>query len=64
MYCMEGGGCMLGRKVYRFCPVKARKVVCDGLCKVVYSVVVSPTEESVHICPVWEEAFDLAANCR
>ena len=59
---------MLGRKVLRFCPVKGRKVVCDGLCKVVFSVVdVSRdccSNGSVHICAVWEEAFDLAVNCR
>jgi hypothetical protein len=35
-------------------------VVCDGLCKVVFSVLVGA--DSVHCCPVWEEAFDLALN--
>lgn len=43
-------------------------MVCDGLCKVVFSVVdVSRdccSNGSVHICAVWEEAFDLAVNCR
>lgn len=49
---------MLGKKVLRLCPVKGRRVLCDGLCKVVFSVV-----DDVHICPVWEEWFDLTVNC-
>lgn len=53
---------MLGRKVLRFCFVKGRKVVCDGLCHVTFSVVNGNGNGSVHICPVWEDAFDLAVN--
>jgi len=48
---------LLGRKALRKCPVKGHRVVCDGLCKVVFSVV-----DVVHVCAVWEEAFDLALN--
>ena len=55
---------MLGRRVLRFCFVKGRKVVCDGLCRVTFSVVNGDANVSGHICPVWEEAFDLAVNCR
>ena len=51
------GDCLLGKKVLRFCSVKGQKVVCDGLCRVAFSVVVSSK-----VCPVWEEAFDLAVN--
>ena len=49
---------MLGKKVLRFCLVKNRKVVCDGLCRVTFSV-----ENDVHVCAVEVEAFDLAVNC-
>ena len=52
---------MLGKKVLRFCPVKFRRVVCDGLCTVVFSVVAGP--ESFHICPVRERMLDELLNC-
>lgn len=58
--CMVGGDCLLGRKVVRFCPNLRRRVVCDGLCTVVFSAVVG--SEAVHICRVREEALDLALN--
>ena len=57
---MLGADCLLGRKVLRFCFTKGRKVVCDGLCRVTFSVVNGA--ESVRMCPVWVEAFDLAVN--
>jgi hypothetical protein len=60
---MVGVDCLLGRRVLRLCFVKGRKVVCDGLCHVTFSVV-NGGAESVRMCPVWEEAFDLAVNCR
>lgn len=53
---------MLGRKVLRFCFVKGRKVLCDGLCHVTFSVVDARADKAVHICSVWEEAFDMAVN--
>jgi hypothetical protein len=55
---------LLGRKVLRFCFVKNRKVVCDGLCHVTFSVVNGNGAKAVHICSLWEDAFDLAMNCR
>jgi hypothetical protein len=53
---------MLGRKVLRFCFIKGRKVVCDGLCHVTFSVVNGNGAESVHSCAFWEEWFDLTVN--
>lgn len=38
-------------------------MVCDGLCRVAFSVVNSNANASVKICPVWQEAFELAVNC-
>jgi len=58
------GDCLLGKKVLRFCSVKGRKVVCDGLCRVTFSVVNGNANASVKVCPVWQEAFDLTVNCR
>jgi len=49
--------CLAGR----FCVsvlLRVRNVVCDGLCRVSFSVV-----RSSKICPVWQEAFDSAVNC-
>lgn len=44
-------------KKLRLCPLQSKKVVCDGLCKVVY-------DNSVpHLCSVFEESFDLLVNC-
>jgi hypothetical protein len=46
-------------KKLRLCPLQdVRKVVCDGLCKVVFD------NSAVHMCPVFVEAFDDAANCQ
>lgn len=53
---------MLGKKVLRFCFVKGRRVVCDGLCRVTFSVVNGDANVSGKMCSVWEEAFDLAVN--
>jgi hypothetical protein len=58
----SGVGCLLGRKVLRFCFVKGRKVVCAGLCRVTFSVVKGGADECGHMCPVWEETFDSAVN--
>ena len=52
---------MLGRKVLRFCPVKGRRVVCDGLCTVVFSVVSG--SEAFHFCLVRTEMLDRLLNC-
>lgn len=56
---MVGVDCLLGRKVLRFCYVKGRKVLCDGLCHVTFSVVDRSDAMAVHICALWEDAFDL-----
>ena len=46
-------------KKLRLCPLQdVRKVVCDGLCKVVFD------NSAVHMCPVFVEAFDDAVNCQ
>jgi hypothetical protein len=50
---------LLGRKVLRFCPVLGCRVVCDGLCTVVFSVVVG---SKGHLCPVREKAVNIALN--
>jgi hypothetical protein len=60
--CLVGGVCLLGRKALRFCFVKCRRVVCDGLCHVTFSVVNGDADKCVHFCPVEEESLDLCLN--
>jgi len=38
------------------CPIKGKEVGCDGVCKAV--------RDKVYICPVLEEALDVALNGR
>lgn len=44
------------RKVYRWCPIQNKKVICDGLCNVISD------DGAVHICSVREKALDVALN--
>lgn len=46
------------KKKLRLCALQGKKVVCDGLCNVVFD------DDAVHICSVREKALDVALNCR
>jgi len=53
----NGGGSVAEKKL-RSCPLKQKKVVCDGLCKAVLD------GDVPHLCPVFVKDFDLAVNCQ
>jgi hypothetical protein len=57
MVCYGGDSMVKVEKKLRLCPVQDRKVVCDGLCKVVFD------DSACHLCPVFVKSFDLALNC-
>jgi len=44
------------KKKLRLCPSQDKKIVCDGLCNVVFD------DNVVHICSVREKALDVALN--
>ena len=44
------------KKKLRLCPLQDKKVVCDGLCNVVFD------DDVAHICSVRERALDVALN--
>lgn len=46
----------MAEKKLRFCPLQSKKVVCDGLCKVVSD------DSAPHLCSVFVEAFDSLVN--
>lgn len=52
-----------GQSGLRLCPVQSKQVTCHGLCKVVCAHDSGSGESQVHICPVFEKAFDKAVNC-
>jgi len=44
------------KKKLRLCPIQDKKVVCDGLCNVVFD------DDAVHICSMREKTLDAALN--
>jgi hypothetical protein len=46
----------VAEKKLRLCPLQSKKVVCDGLCKVVFD------NSACHLCSVFEESFDSLVN--
>jgi hypothetical protein len=46
----------MAEKKLRLCPLQSKKVVCDGLCKVVSD------NSAPHLCSVFVEAFDSLVN--
>jgi len=50
-------GDVMAEKKRRLCPLKQKKVTCDGLCKAVLEY------NTPHLCSVYVEWFDSLVNC-